>query len=279
MIGFIDFSILSWNVRGAASLRVHIGGHLFWRKLGYEPIAIKKAHGHAGGIWVLSSDSRVQMSVIDSHPQVITLNMRLGSDVWTCFMVYASPISFNRELLWSHLFSIRPTIASPWLLLGDFMRCCSLQKLGVAPFAICSNRASRFGEVLEKCILVDLGATGNKYTWHRNQNGMRIISKRLDRDCQWRVSFSDAFVENLCSIYSDHHPMLLRCGGILIARGARSFRFEAVWASYQDFRQVVMDTWLKGSHDVIEGLKFVRDDAVQFNEAVFGNVFHHKRLL
>lgn len=129
---------------------------------------------------------------------------------------------------------------------------------------------------------MDLGATGSNFTWHRNRNGLRIVSKRLDRalsDCSWRMAFPEAGVENLCRLYSDHHPIILRCGGVSSCRGDRPFRFEAFWASHQDFLDVVREAWAQGNHEVIDGLEHVQKEASRFNEEVFGNVFRRKRLL
>lgn len=78
--------------------------------------------------------------------------------------------------------------------------------------------------------MVDLGASESKFTWHINNIRVRTISKRLDRavvDCLWRTSFPNVFVENLCRLHSDHHSILLMCGGILAPRGIRPFHFEA----------------------------------------------------
>lgn len=121
----------------------------------------------------------------------------------------------------------------------------------------CRNRANIFVEVLENCNLVNLGASGYRYTWHRNHNGMRTTSKRLDRvvsDCLWRTTIPKAFMENLCCMHSDHHSILLRCGGLPSARGIRPFRFEAIWVSHQDFCKIVGDAWYKGDHGVVCGL-------------------------
>lgn len=87
-----DFSVLSWNVRGAANavckrhmkelLRKHnpevcfiLETHVpfnrlqnFWVKLGYTPVGIEEAQGHAGGIWALAINDVVSdISVVCSH--------------------------------------------------------------------------------------------------------------------------------------------------------------------------------------------------------------------
>lgn len=60
--------------------------------------------------------------------------------------------------------------------------------------------------------LVDLGVTEDWFTWYRNASSGLRIGKRLDRglsDCVWQDMFTEATVEVLCKIYSDHSPLLL----------------------------------------------------------------------
>lgn len=95
-------------------------------------------------------------------------------------MVYASPIPSIRGQLWSYLESFRDRISIPCVLLGDFNEIILPSEVRGGMY--CRKHAFRFAKVLEKCnLLVDLGASGNKFTWHRNNNGVRTISKRLDR--------------------------------------------------------------------------------------------------
>lgn len=301
---FNNFSILSWNVRGAAntkgkrhvrelirkyhsSLFVLMETHVqfdsmkrFWCQQGYEVVAIEEAIGHSSGLWVLSSDNRISISILESNAQAVTICIKCGRAKWVCSLVYASPTPSTRDQFWLYLEDLRGRIMDPWLLLGDFNEV--LLPSEVRGGVFCSNRARRFSEVLENCTLVDLGATGSRYTWRRSSNRIRTVFKRLDRavsDCDWRNSFPEAFVENPCRMHSDHNPMLLRCGGLPAFRGTRPFRFEAIWTSHQDSKKVVGEAWNKGNHAVMDGLDDVREDAVKFNEEVFGNVFRRKRLL
>lgn len=78
-------------------------------------------------------------------------------------------------------------------------------------------RADSFAQVLDFCGLVDLYTVGGRFTWHRNCRGNRSIAKKLDRglaNLQCRLDFSEAFVEVLCHLHSDHNPILLCMGGL-----------------------------------------------------------------
>lgn len=69
-------------------------------------------------------------------------------------------------------------------------------------------------DFIEQCGLIDMGLIDMFFTWSKKVNGVTKISKRLDRalaDCEWRVRFPEAFVENLFKHQSYHRPMLLHC--------------------------------------------------------------------
>lgn len=109
--------------------------------------------------------------------------------------------------------------------------------------------------------------------------GERAISKRLDRalsDCNWRTQFPEAFVENLFKQHSDHCPLLLKCKGVVPKREARPFRFQAAWLTHKDFLSLVKNAWDNGNHLVPSSLTKVKEDAQDFNQKVFGNIFKKK---
>ena len=42
-------------------------------------------------------------------------------------------------------------------------------------------RAANFANFMDNCNLLDLSTIGGRYTWHRNNNSNRILSKKIDR--------------------------------------------------------------------------------------------------
>jgi len=132
--------------------------------------------------------------------------------------------------------------------------------------------------MIEHCNLIDLGAKGSTYTWTRMERGFLKVAKRLDMalgDWAWRMTFQEAYVENLTRNYSDHRPILLRGVSFVPAKRVRSFRFQAAWLTHKDFPEVVYKAWDKGEHIVPASLEHVRLDATIFNKEVFGDI--HKR--
>ncbi|KAL9380806.1 hypothetical protein Peur_026463 [Populus x canadensis] len=143
---FMDFSIISWNVCGGTnkirkrhykelarryrpSLFVWLEMHVnflnitplnsfidellpSWKvkyNIGYTLVAISKAQGYAGGIWIISSISYVSLSTLDITRQCVTIQVSMGSSSWFLSAVYISPIpGVQLQLqLWDYLNTIK----------------------------------------------------------------------------------------------------------------------------------------------------------------------------
>lgn len=133
---------------------------------------------------------------------------------------------------------------------------------------------------MDNCNLLDLSTIDGRYTWHRNNNGHRILFKKLDRklaNVDWWFAFPEAFVEVLCRLHSDHNPILLRFNGLPLARGPRPFFFEAASIDHEAYSDLVSAAWNSSNHNPIVTLNMVRDHSIIFNQEVFGNIFKRKR--
>jgi hypothetical protein len=92
----------------------------------------------------------------------------------TC--IYASPNHAQRPNLWNYLMNIGQTIGVPWMLIGDFNE--TLLPSDQRGDIFHHNRAALFSNLMNNCNLLDLTTTGGCFTWHRNNNGIRILSKK-----------------------------------------------------------------------------------------------------
>jgi hypothetical protein len=208
----------------------------FWNKVGYSKIAIAEARGQAGGLWILKQNgSNVITTVEDVYHDTITIKVAVGNDSWLLTGMYASPIYTKRLELLQHLISLNANVDGPWMIVGDFNEVIlpSEQKGG----NFNQSRADALLKVMDECHFVDIATSGTKFTWVRNCTGQRRISKKLDRgiaNLPWQLAFPEAYIEVLCRLHSDHHPLLLRCGKILKRNGPRPFRFEAAWLTHPD---------------------------------------------
>nr|KYP77120.1 hypothetical protein KK1_021391 [Cajanus cajan] len=118
------------------------------------------------------------------------------------------------------------------------------------------SRASQFLDVLNDCNLLDMGAKCLRFTWYRNQRGV-VLAKRLDRavcNVEWQAMFPEAYVENLCMVYSDHCPILLRRKGSRDKAQDRPFRFQAAWATHKGFERIVREAWGRSTPTLANGL-------------------------
>ncbi|XP_057425754.1 uncharacterized protein LOC130719131 [Lotus japonicus] len=189
-----NVSILSWNVRGAANatckrnlkdlvrrikpdicfiFETHTQFQRlasFWLRLGYKPLAIEEAHGHSGGIWALGLTSlHVQVGVVATHPQAISLRFSSDTASWIGTGVYASPTPSLRQGLWEHLRSVADLVQGSWALIGDFNDIASMVEHRGGVFS--PARARAFVDNYESCGLLDLGSFWFSFTWFRHAQG------------------------------------------------------------------------------------------------------------
>nr|KYP74693.1 hypothetical protein KK1_007380 [Cajanus cajan] len=206
-----------------------------------------------------------------SHPQAISFTVVEGNKSWVCTAVYASPRVDLRQQGWAHLRELGGRVTMPWLVLGDFNEVMLSTECRGGQFSMA--RASQFLEVLNDCNLLDMGAKGLRFTWYRNHRGS-MLAKRLDRavcNIVWQAMFPEAYVENLCRVYFDHCPLLLRRDGSRDKSQDRPFGFQAAWATHRDFERIVREAWCRTTPTLANGLRAVREDATKFNREVFGN--------
>ncbi|XP_072065876.1 uncharacterized protein [Arachis hypogaea] len=190
----------------------------------------------------LSNDGGV-VRVLDAVDQCISLEIQMGAFSSFCSVVYANPHVHQRMRLWNDLIRVSNMIQGPWIVLGNF----------------------------------------NDILMQNEVKGGLHVAKKLDRaviNQEWRLLFPEAYNEVLACLHSDHCPLLIRCKKEGTAKkGNRPFRFQAAWLTHPLFRDVVHTAWSKEAPDVIKSLLEVQKDALNFNKAIFGNVFVKKREL
>lgn len=300
---FCDFSIISWNIRGALGqstrrhLRDVISQHhpslfllyethglfvkveAFWENLGYKPLFLQEANGHSGGIWILSCVNDITVSLTDSIHQAISFSIQKRNVARHCSAIYASPTPSNRNFLWDYLSDLRNQISGPWLLLGDFNEILNPNEVFRGNFS--SSRAYLLANMMSACGVMDLDSVGGWFTWRKNVQSGGHVRKKLDRcmaDSEWRVLFPHALLEVLPMHNSYHNPLLLSC---LKSRSKRvkSFHFQATWLSHPEYPNLVTNTWNSTQGNVYNKLHKVQVESTKFNEKVFGNIFKRKRHL
>jgi len=125
--------------------------------------------------------------------------------------IYGSPYAFNKLQFWDNMMQLGANFTGPWLCIGNFNMILSQQdKMGGLPYA--SSSTDYFHDFVNSYGLVDLGFTGNPFTWSNHRNGHNLIRQRLDRglaSSQWVHLFPSFSILHLPASGFDHNPLLL----------------------------------------------------------------------
>ncbi|KAG5585870.1 hypothetical protein H5410_046304 [Solanum commersonii] len=134
--------------------------------------------------------------------------------------------------------------ASELLIRGDYNVITNIEeKLGGVPYNM--RKSLEFIVVIEACGLLDLGFSGQKYTWSNKRCIHHRIWKRLDRamvNDSWLEKMPQTTITHLSSIGSDHCPLLLE----MVAREeehTKYFKFLNCWAEHPNFLDMVKSCW------------------------------------
>lgn len=134
-------------------------------------------------------------------------------------------------------------------------------------------------ENMNACKLMDMGASGPKFTWTNGRQGAANVQKRLDRGLcneDWRSLFPEGMIQNLPRTYSDHCPLLISLNGFHnTAFIPRPFRFEAAWIMDPNFEHIVSSGW--NGDNLKNKIANFSQMALAWNKNVFGNIFRKKR--
>ena len=139
------------------------------------------------------------MEEIDLHIQTFLLNhidamiMNVISP-WHFTGFYGWPEEQRKQESWRLLKHLRSRSLAPWFCCGDFNEILSSEeKQGGLPKPL--KQMQVFRETLLHFELVDLGFSGNNFTWDNGRLGEDFVQERLDRACAtlaWRDLFPHA---------------------------------------------------------------------------------------
>jgi len=299
-------NFLIWNIQGAGNteainiLREHINKHrphiialietrisgvraqITCDKISYRNCFRVEAQGLQGGIWVLWNADELEVKVLNSQTQCVTVEITSpGRLSWLLTCVYASPHPQIRETLWQRLESFAATFHKPWLLVGDFNETISLDERNHRGPEM-QRRCRRFKHWIDNNGLVDLGFSGPKFTWARGLTQAIRKEACLDSafcNMDWRLKFPNGAVCHLIQAGSDHSPLLISTSGfMLIATNSKPFRFQVAWVSHQQFEKVIKTNWTS-SNTLVPKLKDLATALSTWNKDIFGNLFQRKRKL
>ncbi|XP_030961975.1 uncharacterized protein LOC115983444 [Quercus lobata] len=166
----------------------------------------------------------------------------------------------------------------PWVCIRDFNFTTSDNEVLSGFKGGGSSSTNYLKDLIYEFGAVDLGFSGNKYTWVRGQWGSSAIKRKLDKEIasiSWRLTFPKASVTHLGAINSDHTPILLDIN-LDDSFAHKPFRFEAAWVRDNGCNTVVEKAW----NEVSRGSALVnfckkqaatRSALQKWNKEVFGH--------
>jgi hypothetical protein len=203
------------------------------------------------------------------------------SSPWLASCVHAPYIWSSRRGFWQDLERVGLRFGGPWLLIGDFNAILSsAEKKGGRLFG--SSSHSLFGNFVQDNGLVDLGFSGNPFTWNNKRHSRFNIKERLDRGLfnhSWVLLFPNSHLSHLPALESDHNLLLLSTSGNS-PNIPKPFKFEAFWTRDIASHAVIAEAWnypYNGSpaFALSRKLKASKASLKSWNIHQFGNI-HHK---
>ncbi|XP_015170882.1 uncharacterized protein [Solanum tuberosum] len=163
-------------------------------------------------------------------------------------VIYAKCKDQLRRPLWDRMLHIS-TDNVPWCTIGDFNVITSTEeKKGGVPYNM--NKSLEFISVIEACGLVDLGYSGQHFTWCNQRAEQARVWKRLDRamvNDKWLEIMPQTNISHLPYVGSDHTPLLMEMT-VNDNQGIKYFKFLHCWVDNDSFMDTVTSCWNKEVH-------------------------------
>ncbi|KAF7844864.1 reverse transcriptase [Senna tora] len=249
--------------------------------LGFNNHFMVNPMGYAGGMWLLWNEDQVKVTVLDHTFQEIHTRVEVNnSSPIFVSCVYASPLRERRKILWGNLIKLAPEINMPWIIGGDFNEVLSQdEKWGLRPAS--NARIREFKHCIDSCGLVDLGYSGQKFTWCNKRPAGDLVYCRLDRflaNGEWLNRYLESANSHLPRIKSDHCPIFLSSSPVANVKSDRPFRCERFWVNHPDFVSLTKEVW-KLDAEISINLISLKQKAIKWNKDTFGNIFVEKNNL
>lgn len=168
--------------------------------------------------------------------------------------MHAPSSAVQRHQVWNSLQCNLPPATASSLMVGDLNEVTSQnEKSGGRNFR--PSQCRYFNNFRDEAGLVDLGYSGNPFTWENMREGVACIKEKLDRvlaNPTWLQNFPQTQVLHLPRIYSDHSPIVVSIINRNVS-GNYPFRYKEVLLEHPDFKQFFLKNWDPPTHNYLEG--------------------------
>jgi hypothetical protein len=184
----------------------------------------------------------------------------------------------NKSMFWDSLLDVGKDYYGLWLCIGDFNLILSQSdKYGGRPYACSSTDV--FHGFLDLFGMIDLGFSGNPYTWTNKRRDHHLIKEHLDRgiaNSLWVHLFPHYSVQHLPAHSSYHNPIILDTAPTDLTL-PHPFRFEEFWTFDPSYGSTISFAWTNhftGSPPFIlsKKLKSTKSTLKSWNSTHFGNI-------
>ncbi|WZZ14821.1 hypothetical protein YC2023_107910 [Brassica napus] len=280
----IRYLVKKFSTNILAVFETHAGGAAAGRicqGLGFENSFRVDACGKSGGLWLLWRSEIGELEVVKSSDQFIYARVGNETEAINLIVVYAAPTPIHRRGLWAELGEVIHNAVGPVFIGGDFNTIVRLDERSGGNGRL-SEDSLAFGDWINDLSLIDMGFSGNQFTWKRGKTESTFVAKRLDRILccpQARLKWQEARVSHLPFLASDHAPLYLQITPETQGNACRRpFRFEAAWLKHSEFQDMLTASWDReiGTREPLErlGVKLRK-----WNKEVFGSVQKRKEML
>lgn len=197
---------------------------------------------------------------------------------WLLSCIYGPPSRSDKPAFWDSFTSAGESFVNPWLCIGDLNHVLDQsEKYGGRPVASSSN--CPFRQFIDHFGFIDLGFSGNPFTWSNNRQDLGTIKERLDRGLathSWVHLFPEFSLLHIPATSSDHNPIFLDTSGSSLS-SPRPFKFEEFWTKDPSCQEVIDAAWqivVSGNPAfcLIKKLKHTKLALKRWNSLVFGNI-------
>ncbi|XP_074305997.1 uncharacterized protein LOC141641225 [Silene latifolia] len=201
---------------------------------------------HKGGrVWVVWNPNTYDVQPLDYYSQFIhmTVYSIINSKMFYLTMIYAHNDIVSREELWRKMRAFAMQCDGPWAMAGDFN--CVLtpeERLGGHSFIA---EMEPFRDCLDQCGMIDIPATGSKFTWNNKQGPDSRVFSRLDRflvNQEWQDCFPHLQAHFHPEGLFDHNPSTVS-SSLRECEGKPPFRYYNMWGQAVQFKAIVQQGW------------------------------------